>query len=166
MILKSKKLNLRSPFKLGFTLIELLIVIAIMGILVALLLPNLASARERARDSRRKTDLSSIQTALRLYYSDNQSFPDTATLTALWGSALSSNNNTYMAVLPRDPSSAPGAIISYGYNSDGNTYILVSTLENLSDAEIAASQLRCPSTYSGYQGTNKDANSNYVVCEE
>ena len=166
MILKSKKLNLRSPFKLGFTLIELLIVIAIMGILVALLLPNLASARERARDSRRKTDLSSIQTALRLYYSDNQSFPDTTTLNALWGSALSSNNNTYMAVLPRDPSSAPGAIISYGYNSDGNTYILVSTLENLSDAEIAASQLRCPSTYSGYQGTNKDAGSNYVVCEE
>lgn len=166
MILKPKKLNLQSPFKLGFTLIELLIVIAIMGILVALLLPNLASARERARDSRRKTDLSNIQTALRLYYSDNQSFPDTATLTALWGSALASNNNTYMAVLPRDPSSAPGAIISYGYSSDGNTYILVSTLENLSDAEIAASQLRCPSTYSGYQGNNKDAGSNYVVCEE
>ncbi len=158
-------MKFKSKLLSGFTLIELLIVIAIMGILVALLLPNLASARERARDSRRKTDLSNLQTALRLYYSDNQSFPDTTTLTSLWGSALASTDTTYMAVLPRDPSSAPGAQINYGYNSNGETYIIVASLENLSDSEIAASQLRCPTTYSSFTGT-KDASSDYVVCEE
>lgn len=153
--------------KKGFTLIELLIVIAIMGVLVALLLPNLAGARERARDSRRKTDLNNLQQAFRLYYNDSQAFPLTATITGAWGSTLTSGTTTYMTVLPRDPSSAPSALVNYGYSSDGNSYIILAKLENQSDQDIAASQLRCPSTYAQViLGYTKNAANDYVVCEE
>lgn len=49
-------------------MIELLVVIAIIGILSSVVLASLNSAREKARDSRRKSDLGQIRTALTLYY--------------------------------------------------------------------------------------------------
>src|SRR3989338_8610574 len=92
---------MKNFIKQGFTLIELLIVIAIIGILVALILPNLSGARERARDSRRKIDLNNIQQALRLYYNDNQVFPTSAQV--VWGNSLVSGSTLYMSLLPYDP---------------------------------------------------------------
>lgn len=52
----------------GFTLIELLVVIAIIGILSSVVLASVSSSRAKARDARRKSDLSEIKTALELYY--------------------------------------------------------------------------------------------------
>src|SRR5258708_37539008 len=69
-----KKKN-SSFLRQGFTLIELLIVIAIIGILSSLLFVNFSGARERARDSKRKTDLTEIKNALQLYYNDYGKFP-------------------------------------------------------------------------------------------
>ena len=54
----------------GFTLIEILIAIAIVAILVSFMMPNFVGIRTRARDTRRKSDLSQIQKALELYKSD------------------------------------------------------------------------------------------------
>lgn len=61
--------------KKGFTLIELLVVIAIIGILSTLAVVSLGNARTRARDSKRLADVRTVQSALEIYYTDQQSYP-------------------------------------------------------------------------------------------
>lgn len=60
----------------GFTLIELLIVISIIALLSSVILASLSTARRSARDAQRMSELSEMQTALELYYSDHQEYPD------------------------------------------------------------------------------------------
>lgn len=60
----------------GFTIIELLVVIVIIGILVALTLPNLFSAQARGRDTDRKNELKNVQTKLETFFNDNGRYPD------------------------------------------------------------------------------------------
>ena len=59
----------------GFTLIELLIVIAIIGILAAVLIPNLLSARQRAFDTATQSYLRELATAAETYYIDFDQYP-------------------------------------------------------------------------------------------
>ncbi len=55
----------------AFTLIELLIVVAIIGILAAIAIPNFQNARIRAKISRVTADLRNIQTAIQMYTTDH-----------------------------------------------------------------------------------------------
>lgn len=60
--------------KRGFTLIELLVVIAIIGLLSSVVLASLNSARVKARDVRRVSDLRQVGIALQLYYDQYGTF--------------------------------------------------------------------------------------------
>ena len=92
----------------SFTLMELLIVIVIIGVLGALIMPAISQARAKARDTRRVKDLENFQTALKLYYMDQQHYPiweaggsfAEATSTNPLYQALVPN---YLPVLPEDP---------------------------------------------------------------
>jgi general secretion pathway protein G len=59
----------------GFTLIELMVVVVIIGVLAALIVPNVLDRADDARTTAAKTDIASIMQALKLYKLDNQSYP-------------------------------------------------------------------------------------------
>ena len=59
----------------GFTLIELLIVVAIIGILAAIAIPQFSSYREKAYHSASMSDLKNIKTGMEAYMADEQEYP-------------------------------------------------------------------------------------------
>ncbi|HXH29040.1 MAG TPA: prepilin-type N-terminal cleavage/methylation domain-containing protein [Candidatus Polarisedimenticolia bacterium] len=59
----------------GFTLIELLIVVAIIGIIAAIAIPNLLNAIDRGKQKRTMADMRSIGTAIESYAVDNNRYP-------------------------------------------------------------------------------------------
>ncbi|PIZ67143.1 hypothetical protein COY13_03930 [Candidatus Roizmanbacteria bacterium CG_4_10_14_0_2_um_filter_36_35] len=128
--------------KKGFTLIELLVVIAIIGMLSALLLPNFMGARERARDSQRKSDLRQIQKAIELYKQDKDptEIPSSLpTATYCWSSGGSGVScpagNVYMNKVPGDPVTG----VKYDYSDDSNlNYTLCACLENKADPDATS----------------------------
>lgn len=134
--------------KKGFTLIELLVVIAIIGLLSTLAVVALGSARQKARDSKRLSDLKQVQTALELYYTDNNTYPTSTNSTLGTGNfvCLGSGGwgatgcaSPYMGLVPSDPGTG-----SYVYTSaSGTSYSIVGAIEgavgNLTAGSITAS---------------------------
>ena len=59
----------------GFTLIELLIVVAIIGILAAIAIPQFSAYRAKAYNSAAQSDLRNFKTQMESYYADNQQYP-------------------------------------------------------------------------------------------
>src|SRR5574340_1689426 len=98
----------------GFTLIEIMVVVAILGILAALVVPKIMGRPDEARIVAAKQDIATIKQALNLYRLDNQRYPTTEqSLQALvekptsgpipgnWGAG------GCLARLPRGPWGAP-----------------------------------------------------------
>lgn len=130
----------------GFTLIELLIAISVISILATIGVTSFSGAQARARDSERKSDLKNIQTALRLYYNDQGTYPahsvsngvdacgsaPACNTTCAWDSAWTCSTSTYMQKLPGDPSSDT----EYLYTKiDDDNFILQACLESASDPQ-------------------------------
>ena len=87
----------------GFTLIELLVVIAIIGLLSTLSVIALNSAREKARNARRVSDMKQIQTALEIYFNDIGRYPASTELVFSATGQIATASKVYMSVLPRNP---------------------------------------------------------------
>jgi len=59
----------------GFTLIELLIVVAIIGILAAIAIPQFSSYRQKAYNSAAQSDLKNLKTGMEAFMADNTEYP-------------------------------------------------------------------------------------------
>ncbi len=79
----------------GFTLIELMIVIAIIGTLAAIAIPNYISYREQAQITRAIAEIKGIETGIYAYEVDHGNFPDTLTQAGL-GNPVDPWGNTYV----------------------------------------------------------------------
>lgn len=123
----------------GFTLIELLMVIAIVGLLAAIVLVGLSSARSKARDAKRIADLQALASAVQFYYEDTGHYP--VSTTQISECAHAGNwipdgadytwSTKYLSIVPRDPSEkcSGGSPTAYTYQSDGITYQMTTKLE-------------------------------------
>ena len=138
----------------GFTLIELLVVIAIIGLLSTLSVVSLNSAREKARDANRKSDMNSISTALELYNVEEDHYLPTAgicddnilALTSALGSYICSsfkienNGNEILHAIPTPPISGDYIGFSGANVADATSYCISAKLEN---GKIAEGYFKC-----------------------
>jgi general secretion pathway protein G len=92
----------------GFTLIELMVVLVIIGVLAALIVPNVLDRADDARATAAKTDVNNLIQALKLYRLDNQRYPTAAQglqalLTKPTTVPVPTNWKPYLDKLPNDP---------------------------------------------------------------
>ena len=72
-----------NEFRRGFTLIELMIVVAIIGILAAIAIPKFADLINKSKEGATKGSLSSVRSAIQVYYGDNEGWFPADTLGCL-----------------------------------------------------------------------------------
>ena len=144
----------------GFTLIELLVVIGIISMLVGVTIPNFLSARQRANDAKKKSEMQELKNALRLYYNDAASYPETLSSCSSavdFASGLACDT-VYMKKFPSDL----GVNTVYYQGDSGNDFCLSTTLDNKSDGDIITSQARCAASC----GSNCSGSDRYCACAD
>ncbi|HVY67669.1 MAG TPA: type II secretion system protein [Patescibacteria group bacterium] len=156
----------------GFTLIELLVVISIIGLMASVVLVSLNGARKKARDAKRLADIRQFQSALELYYADNNQYPASGGATTpnnIWSNSSDSSWNAlqtalsaYVSKLPKDPSENNNpaewggsgyhySYFSYGYGCPQQWYMIVYQLETANGPDPGVTT--CDGTFFQYGGS-------------
>jgi general secretion pathway protein G len=113
----------RRALQHGFTLIELMVVLVIIGVLAALIVPNVLDRADDARVTAAKTDVNNVMQALKLYRLDNQRYPTgeqglVALLNKPTASPVPPNWRRYIEKLPADPWSRPYQYLNPGVHGE------------------------------------------------
>ncbi len=107
----------------GFTLIELMVVLLIIGVLAALIVPNVLNRADDARVTAAKTDVHNLMQALKLYRLDNMRYPSAeqglqALLAKPTAAPVPPNWKTYLDQLPNDPWGHPYVFLNPGIKGE------------------------------------------------
>ncbi|WP_427913884.1 type II secretion system major pseudopilin GspG [Ramlibacter sp. MMS24-I3-19] len=107
----------------GFTLIELMVVLVIIGVLAALIVPNVLDRADDARATAARTDVNNLMQALKLYRLDNQRYPTAeqglqALVTRPSAPPVPPNWKPYLDKLPADPWGRPYQYLNPGVKGE------------------------------------------------
>ena len=123
--LSSRPTNSRASGALvgGFTLIELMVVLVIIGVLAALIVPNVLDRADDARVMAARTDVNNLQQALKLYKLDNQRLPSAeqglqALIVRPVAAPIPANWKAYLDKLPNDPWGRPYQYLNPGVKGE------------------------------------------------
>lgn len=113
----------------GFSLIEIMVVVVIMGVLAALIVPNVMDRPDQARAVAARQDIGAIMQALKLYRLDNGHYPSSAQgLGALAapssGGAPAGNRRSYLDRVPTDPWGHPYQYLNPGAHGEIDVFSL------------------------------------------
>lgn len=163
--------------KTGFTFVELLVIITIIGLLASIVLVSLNSARVKARDTKRMSDLLGVQLALEMYYKKYNTYKVAETGYNGCGCGwLAYEGGSYAKSVTRglqeegflgtpivdDPTQSPGYMIYLCENAQA--YAISATKENPTAQDIDLIQKTCNGI--GSNGTYTKYGKNYAVANK
>jgi general secretion pathway protein G len=122
---RRRRAELQCPVRdaCGFTLIELMVVLVIIGVLAALIVPNVLDRADDARATAAKTDVNNLMQALKLYKLDNQRYPTAeqglqALVARPSAGPVPPNWKQYLEKLPNDPWGRPYQYLNPGVKGE------------------------------------------------
>lgn len=107
----------------GFTLMELLISVSIIAILIAISIASYTTINKQSRDTKRKSDIEQLRSALEMYRANNGYYPNTGTGSWVDASTLSTVLDTsYILAIPVDPKSSTTPYMYMATNVSNGLY--------------------------------------------